>query len=455
MKNNTIKIQIVLLLLLFVKSSSAQTWEKINPVFPLNDTLGSYARIAFANKDTGWIYTSLQVIQPSGEVYKKLFRTTDGGESWEKKISNTGAWDIYRIYVNKPDFLFILYEVNKILITTNGGDSWDSSKINENLQSSIEQIHFFNNKNAIALNNYRWFSSDGGYTWNKGGDTITIFPNPTDLYFLNDSLGWIVSNISDVTDVGSIANTTDGGKNWQYQDKRAPLLYGVYFIDSLKGFAVGTNHFFPTGYIYKTEDGGLNWEADPFPGGPFWCIEFLDSLNGWVGGRGTILSTTDGGNTWEIQIDTIEADFNQMIILKEDKIAYVLGDDWNGVTHTLLRADLSNIVNVTDEKNELPNEYFLLNNYPNPFNPTTNIEFRIANLPDGKAGFGFVTLKVYDVLGREIATLINEDKSAGTYSVNFDASNLPDGKAGLASGIYFYSITAGKFSQTKKMILAK
>lgn len=86
-------------------------------------------------------------------------------------------------------------------------------------------------------------------------------------------------------------------------------------------------------------------------------------------------------------------------------------------------------------------EYNLIQNYPNPFNPSTQIKFSI--LKDG-----FVTLKVYDILGREIAELVNEEKFAGTYSVSFNASNL-------ASGIYFYSINAGKFNQVKKMILLR
>jgi hypothetical protein len=91
--------------------------------------------------------------------------------------------------------------------------------------------------------------------------------------------------------------------------------------------------------------------------------------------------------------------------------------------------------------NVKPAEYGLEQNYPNPFNPVTQIKYSIVE-------DGMVTIKVFDLLGREIAILVNEEKSAGIYTVGFDASHL-------ASGIYFYSITAGSFSQTKKMILAK
>lgn len=100
------------------------------------------------------------------------------------------------------------------------------------------------------------------------------------------------------------------------------------------------------------------------------------------------------------------------------------------------------------EKKELVAEYDLAQNYPNPFNPTTNFEFRIAE-------FGFVSLKIYDVLGNEVATLVNEEKPAGKYKVAFNAANLPDGKTDLASGVYFYRMQAGNVILTKKFILLK
>ena len=86
-------------------------------------------------------------------------------------------------------------------------------------------------------------------------------------------------------------------------------------------------------------------------------------------------------------------------------------------------------------------DFTLFHNYPNPFNPSTKIRYEIPER-------SFVTLKVYDVLGKEIATLVNEEKLNGNYEVEFNG-------IGLASGIYYYRITVGNFSQTKKMILLK
>ncbi|MDI6803525.1 MAG: T9SS type A sorting domain-containing protein [Bacteroidota bacterium] len=99
------------------------------------------------------------------------------------------------------------------------------------------------------------------------------------------------------------------------------------------------------------------------------------------------------------------------------------------------------ITNVPISSNEMPTVFGISQNYPNPFNPTTNFGFRIPN-------FGFVSLKVYDVFGKEVTTLVNEVKHPGEYSVKGDAS-------GLASGLYFYRIQAGNFIETKKLLLLK
>jgi hypothetical protein len=101
------------------------------------------------------------------------------------------------------------------------------------------------------------------------------------------------------------------------------------------------------------------------------------------------------------------------------------------------------ILSVTDVKEDAvtPAEFVLYQNYPNPFNPTTAIEFRISD-------FGFVNLQVYDILGNEVATLVNEEKPAGTYEIEFNATGLP-------SGVYFYTLRAGSFVETRKMVLLK
>ena len=99
------------------------------------------------------------------------------------------------------------------------------------------------------------------------------------------------------------------------------------------------------------------------------------------------------------------------------------------------------VTDVEDITETLPTVYSLDQNYPNPFNPATMINFSVPKEE-------FVTLNVYNSIGQQVATLVNESKTAGTYRVDFNAANL-------SSGIYFYKITAGNFTETKKMILMK
>ncbi len=109
----------------------------------------------------------------------------------------------------------------------------------------------------------------------------------------------------------------------------------------------------------------------------------------------------------------------------------------NGLCFTIILPPGPNIV----EEHQRPLEFALIQNYPNPFNPLTNFEFRIANRE-------LVTLKVFDVLGREVTTLVNEEKEPGEYTIEWDASNIP-------SGVYFYKLSAGKNVDTKKLLLMK
>ncbi|MCF6269148.1 MAG: Ig-like domain-containing protein [Melioribacteraceae bacterium] len=107
---------------------------------------------------------------------------------------------------------------------------------------------------------------------------------------------------------------------------------------------------------------------------------------------------------------------------------------------------------VKEPKHELPTEYSLSQNYPNPFNPSTTIKYSIPFVQTpllGGVGGGLVTLKVYDILGREVATLVNKNQKAGNYEVKFSATG------GLTSGIYFYRLQANEFSESRKMLLLK
>ena len=147
-----------------------------------------------------------------------------------------------------------------------------------------------------------------------------------------------------------------------------------------------------------TTDGGSSWSLEPAPdGSQIFDIEFTDRRNGWaVGNNGAILK------------------YN------------------------------SKLININSNNSNIPQSVILFQNYPNPFNPSTkiNYELRIKN-------YEFVSLKIFDALGREVAVLINQKQNAGRYEIGFDGSDFP-------SGIYYYTLTAdGNVIDTKRMVLIK
>jgi len=153
-------------------------------------------------------------------------------------------------------------------------------------------------------------------------------------------------------------------------------------------------------------------------------------------------------NTWDCRY--FSGNFDHMIIIERFGMIHRNSDDIDEhVTQVLQGAlidgvvygDTLVVVSVEDDNINYPDEYSLLQNYPNPFNPTTTIKYEI---PESK----FVILAVYDILGREVAILVNEEKPAGSYEVVFTSSDL-------ISGVYFYQLRAGNYIETKKMIILR
>jgi len=202
------------------------------------------------------------------------------------------------------------------------------------------------------------------------------------------------------------------------------------------GLVVGVN-----GSILLTTDGSTTWQE--IPSGVFenlWSVHFIDYDNGWIAGDvGTVLRTRDGGFTWEKQFSGVASNTLTSVCFIDTMNGWVTGEGGTIIYTT----DGGGIVSV--ETNELsstlPESFLLLQNYPNPFNPSTTIKYRIPEL-------SFVTLKVYDVLGTEVAALVDEEKPAGEYAIHFNAN-------GLTSGVYFYQLNAGNYSEAKKMLLLR
>jgi uncharacterized delta-60 repeat protein len=152
------------------------------------------------------------------------------------------------------------------------------------------------------------------------------------------------------------------------------------------------------------------------------------------------VDTTFGDNGFFITPPELRLSTGREFEIQEDNKIVLTGNS-NGNFATI-RVNASSISAIEELTNiESPRDFFLKQNYPNPFNPVTSIQYAISSTQ-------FVTLKVYDLLGREIATLVDEEKPVGTYELNWNAINLP-------SGVYFYQLQAGEYSSVKKMILLK
>lgn len=256
------------------------------------------------------------------------------------------------------------------------------------------------------------------------------------IYFTNNNNGWAVGF------EGTILKTTDGGTNWSFQTSgTTEWLNSVHFADSDTGWTVGL-----FGKILNTTDGGTNWITQT-SGTSAWLrsVHFEDNNKGWaVGGGGfgypappsIILNTTDGGENWNSQTSGTFATLSS-VHFTDNNTGWAVGSGG-----TILHTTNGGVSFIEEEEiDEIPTNYILSQNYPNPFNPSTKIRYSVPQSSQ-------VVIKVFDILGREIETLVNEEKLAGEYEIEFNASEL-------GSGVYFYKLQAGSFVETKKMILLK
>ncbi|MBK7980255.1 MAG: T9SS type A sorting domain-containing protein [Ignavibacteriae bacterium] len=364
-------------------------------------------------------------------------------EFYIPKVYSLSSNNLIALYISQKDSSL------HSIITNDNGATWELNNTDNRgiYQEFITTIYMVNDKYGIAFNNVIWQTNDGGNEWGKKNNALNLFPPPCEIFFINDSIGWIVGNSSYyATDAGFLAKTINGGESWEIIDSRTMLLYGIDFINSNIGYAVGTNWNFGTGFIYHTENAGDTWQIEQYIGAKaFWDVGFLDVKNGWITGVGKILKTIDGGVSWETQIEGLLTNLNKIQILKEEKVAYIFGDDFNNRTHTLLKADLSTISDIKN-KEIISNELSLSQNYPNPFNSITSIYF---NLNRNR----HVQLKIYNFLGKEVTTLINEELFPGNYEIEWNGKNNQGDE--VTSGIYFYSIMTDLNNEVKKMILLK
>ena len=359
-----------------------------------------------------------------------IVRTTNGGSTWITQRSNMD--DLRGVcFADSDHGMAVGYQT--ILRTTNGGKNWI---VYNHGKDPLYGIYTIDINNAIAVGSHGTIlkTTNGGVSWLD--KSINISQYYSGVFFTDVNTGIVVGG------EGTILKTTDGGNNWDVQSSKTNNdLYFISFINKNIGIAVGVG-----GTILKTQDGGKSWSNQSSGTNNLLLgISFADSNNVTiVGSGGTILRSMDGGNTWNSQFS---GTYNELagVCFTDCLHGWIVGDN-----STIFHTTNGGITYINEEKtiDEIPKDFFLFQNYPNPFNPTTTIKYSIPEQTVGNENFRSVRLIVYDVLGKEVATLVNEEKPAGTYKVTWNAANLP-------SGVYFYQLRAGSYSATKKLLLLK
>ena len=295
-------------------------------------------------------------------------------------------------------------------------------------------------------------TTDGGENWLSMNDSSLIGLWSGSVWkrvdFLDENIGYFFSYLDSPN---RLYKTTDGGKNWTDLIDSIPCQV-VKFYNEKIGIIKSGQCFgnICTSEVHRTTDGGLSWEITSSDTSIGWGqdIEFIpgNPSNVWLAAGNKVFFSSDTGKTWtkELHIPILHYRSGFLdIVFTDENHGWLLGREPGGSNDHLYytkNGGMGGFVNVDDE-NEIPQKIYLSQNYPNPFNPTTTIKYQIPER-------SFVTIKVYDVLGNEIETLVNEEKPIGTYELTWYADNLP-------SAIYFYRLQAGDFIQTKKMILLR
>ena len=198
--------------------------------------------------------------------------------------------------------------------------------------------------------------------------------------------------------------------------------------------------------ILRTYDGGYTWNrVDDDDFSKYFINDFTITDDGelWaVGagpGKGVIIKTANFGESWSVEVDTLNYPLNAVSI--KDSLIVAVGD--NGL---IVKSKNNGLTWVDNKEEIITSKYNLYQNYPNPFNPSTTIKYEIPG--QARNDNINVTLKIYDILGREIATIVNEKQKPGNYEITWDGSDQ-------TSGVYFYKLNAGNYLEDKKDVIDK
>lgn len=416
----------------------------------LNDA--SLQDMDFTDSLTGFAVTN---VDNSSKSY--ILKTSDGGESWFTTYTDTGRSFSKVQFVNSlTGYAATLFGngTAKLLKTTDGGNNWVRMN-NPNMFTYYTDI-------SVLSSDEIWIIFDGpfnGCVYRSTNSCLSwelkypgqINNNPNRIYMVNSRIGFISDGNGNNR---YLKKTTDSGNSWTQLPGNSGW-EDIYFQDTLIGWrSVLFN-------LRKTTDGGQSWKTilATQNGNPSMAISKFSVISNdtiWGVGdasiyfpnlqiRAVITVTTNGGITWSYQLpDTsINIATYRLIDFTDSRHGWCSRGVVNGV-HTTTGGDsiYNPFTSLKNFSQNVPDDFQLFQNFPNPFNPKTTINFEMKEP-------GKVILEIYGVNGKKIASLINTKKYPGMHSIIFDGSNLP-------SGILFYSLyVENNLIGTRKMVLIK
>jgi len=372
-----------------------------------------------------------------------VIRTTNGGTTWTNVTGDmsSSTFGLYTISALSADEAWVGASDGGVYHTTNGGAHWAFVTLPSPVTPFVDIIHFFNVNTGFIIGDpaggfwcYYW-TTNAGTNWTFG-------PAPA---ATGTEAGW--NNAYCALDTGHIwfgTNNTKiykGGLRSGFTSTTTSGAYsfGVAFFNLNTGVASMTTSTPAVSANNVTTNGGSTWTAGFLPAGiqfglkaiPYTPYGFMAGAR--ATGGGIYLSTNYGVN-WT-SIYTTSASVYALAFTNANT-------GWAGASGGTLYKWAGTLNGVNTLNTSIPSSYLLEQNYPNPFNPTTTINYSIPKASN-------VTLKVYDVLGNEVMTIVGgEYQAANNYTYNVDFSKL-------SSGVYYYTIKAGDFSSTKKLMLVK
>jgi len=411
-----------------------------------HDTNYTYNSVYFANYRTGWVCGT----------HGKIFKTTDGGFNWTQQLTNSYENYLQKVRGVDTNYVYACGFVNNnnppaavIQSTTNGGVIWYNNTIN---YLNFKNVYFINaftgfiiGSRADSLNTGRIYKTTnagagvGADYYNYDNESVLHLGTFRAISFINTNTGWITAtNSSDNT---TLLKTTNMGVNWNVVGSTINGIYvnDIKFINEQTGWACGGGTGGNRAKILKTTNGGQTWAIQTFMNSNMfnsmsWPAYFSTYWGFICGENGLVYVTYDLGETW---INQITPNINNLngIYFTDPKVGWAVGNNADIISTS------NGGVSVRNISTEIPSDYKVYQNFPNPFNPTTTIKFDILKT-------GFVSLKVFDQTGRIVEELVNENLKPGSYSVKWDAKSRP-------SGIYYYRISTAEFTKTMKMSLVK